>query len=104
MLLSIATDIQGLPWGARLRKPANSSHLQESAMIVLMTGGAVLALLMREDRAPSEHLAPAQVGEARQQRDDAQAEPQPQRRIGPPRLARQHVHRHLPREVDPLFR
>ena len=43
-------------------------------MIVLMAGGAALALLMREDRAGSEHLAPAQPPQGGDQGDDAQAD------------------------------
>ena len=73
-------------------------------MIVLMAGGAALAGLMREDRAGSEHLAPAQVDEGGDQNDRAEAKAEPQRRLDPPCLGGQHVHRHLPREEDALFR
>lgn len=73
-------------------------------MIVQLTGTAALARLMRGDRAPSQHLAPAQVDEGGGHDHDADAEPQSQRRLDPPRLRGQHVHRHLPREEDPLFR
>jgi len=73
-------------------------------MIVLMAGGAALAVLMREDRVGSEHLAPTQVCEGADQYDRAQSEPQSQGRLHSPGLGGQHVHGHLPREEDALFR
>ena len=73
-------------------------------MIVQMTGSGALALLMREDRRGSEHLAPAQVDKGGEQHHRAEAEAEPQRRLGPPRFGGQHIHRHLPREEDALFR
>ncbi len=69
-----------------------------------LTGSAALARLLRGDRPASEHLAPAQVDEGRDQDDRPEPQSQPQRRLDPPSLGRQHVHRHLPREEDALFR
>ena len=73
-------------------------------MIVLMAGGAALSLLMREDRLASQHLAAAQMHQGGGESHGAQTQAEPQRRLYAPGLGGQHVHRHLPREEDPLFR
>ena len=99
-----ATDFAGLPCRPPPRNLRIGRICRSRAMIVLMAGGAALTLLMREERASSQNLAPAQMGQGGQHHRQAQSEPQPQRRVHPPRLGRQHVHRHLPREEDALFR
>lgn len=104
MLLSIATDLSGLPRRPAPRNLRTIRKKVEAGMIVQLTGSAALARLMRGDRPASQHLAPAQMDQGGGQDDDPQPEAQPQRRLDPPRLGRQHVHRHLPREEDARFR
>ena len=104
MLLSIATDPSGLPRRPTPRNLRTIRKYTEAGMIVLMTGSAALAGLMRPAAPASDHLAPAQMDKRGDQHDRPQPEAQPQRRLDPPRLGRQHVHRHLPREEDALFR
>ena len=73
-------------------------------MIVLMTGGTALARLMRPAAAVSEHLAPAQMTDRGDQGEDAKSQTQSKCDRHSPLFGRQHVHRHLPREEDALFR
>lgn len=63
-----------------MRKSANRSQSQEVAMIVLTTGPASLARLMRREE-PSQHLAPRQVDDRQRKSDQTEAAAQPQRRL-----------------------
>lgn len=63
-----------------MSKVANRSQWQDLAMIVLTTGPASLARLMRRDE-PSQHLAPRQVDDHQRKGDEAEAAAQPQRRL-----------------------
>lgn len=63
-----------------MRNAANRSQSQEVAMIVLTTGPASLARLMRRDE-PLQHLAPRQVNDHQRKGDQAESATQPQRRL-----------------------
>lgn len=63
-----------------MRNAANRSQSQEVAMIVLTTGPASLARLMRREE-PSQNFAPRQVRDHQRKGDQSETAAEPQRRL-----------------------